>query len=299
MAMRNVSGKANYEPNSIGGEEGGPRECHKDGFQSFAAEEDGRKTRARAGSFSDHYSQARQFYISQTELEQGHIADALIFELSKVERPAIRERVVSHLPHIDAGLAGRVKAGLGLRYEVKPAVPAVVPRTDLPASKALSIALNPPGTFRGRCVGALVSDGVDRALLEALRAALGKEGATLAVIAPTVGGVEASDGTVIAADQKVGGGPSILYDAVVVLTSAAGAAELAKSAAARAFVADAFVHLKFVGFVKAAMPLLDKAGIGADMDAGVIALSGAASATAFVATCRKLRHWERAEVAIP
>ncbi len=299
MAMRNVAGKANYEPNSIGGEEGGPRECHKDGFRSFAGEEQGRKTRARAGSFSDHYSQARQFYISQSELERDHIADALIFELSKVERPAIRERVVSHLPNIDEALAARVKKGIGIRGDVKRAIPAVTPRTDLPPSQALSIALNPPGTFRGRCVGALVSDGLDRSLLEALRAALGNEGATLAVIAPTIGGVEASDGTVIAADQKVGGGPSILYDAVAVITSAAGAAEFAKSAAARAFVADAFVHLKFIGWVKDAMPLIEKAGIRADIDAGVIALSGAASATAFVVTCRNLRHWERAKVAIP
>ena len=237
--------------------------------------------------------------MSQSDLERDHIADALIFELSKVGRPAIRERVVSHLPNIDAALAARVKKGIGIRGDVKTATPAVAPRTDLPPSRALSIALNPPGTFRGRCVGALVSDGVDRSLLEALRAALGKEGATLAVIAPTVGGVEASDGTVIAADEKVGGGPSIMYDAVVVMTSAAGAAELAKSAAARAFVADAFVHLKFIGWVKEAMPLIERAGIRAEMDAGVIALSGAASATAFVATCRTLRHWERAKVAIP
>lgn len=299
MAMQNVSGKANYEPNSLGAEAGGPRECHKDGFRSFAAEEPGRKTRERTGSFSDHYSQARQFFMSQSELERDHIVDALIFELSKVERPAIRERVVSHLPNIDESLAARVKEGIGLRGEVKTATPAVATRTDLPVSPALSIALNPPGTFRGRCVGALVSDGVDWSLLEALRAALGKEGATLAVIAPTVGGVEASDGTVIAADQKVGGGPSILYDAVVVMTSAAGARELAKSAAARAFVADAFVHLKFIGWVKDAMPLFEKAGIQGDMDKGVIALSGAASVTGFVATCRKLRHWERAKVAIP
>ena len=70
--------------------------------------------RERSESFADHYSQARQFYVSQTAVEQGHIADALVFELSKVERPAIRTRVVSHLPHIDAKLADKVAKGLGL-----------------------------------------------------------------------------------------------------------------------------------------------------------------------------------------
>jgi catalase len=52
--------------------------------------------RLRPESFADHYSQARQFYISQTGAEQRHIASALTFELSKVETPAIRERMVSH-----------------------------------------------------------------------------------------------------------------------------------------------------------------------------------------------------------
>src|SRR6185369_16532443 len=222
MAMVNPIGRANYEPNSWGGAAGGPREDHETGFRSFPATEAGPKVRERSESFADHYSQARQFYVSQTEVEQGHIADALIFELSKVERPAIRTRVVSHLPNIDAKLADTVAKGLGLRETVTPATPAVKPRTDLKASKALSILLNPPASFAGRKVGALVTDGVDRALLDALKEALKAEGATLEIIAPTVGGVEASDGTLIAGDQKIGGGPSVLYDAVAVLLSADG-----------------------------------------------------------------------------
>ena len=36
------------------------------GFHSFAADEEGPKLRVRGGNFADHYSQARQFYISQT-----------------------------------------------------------------------------------------------------------------------------------------------------------------------------------------------------------------------------------------
>ena len=114
MAMVNPKGRVNYEPNSWEGAEGGPRESPEIGFRSFAADERGRKVRERSESFADHYSQARQFYISQTKPEQGHIADALVFELSKVEKPAIRARLVSHLPHIDAKLADRVAKGLGL-----------------------------------------------------------------------------------------------------------------------------------------------------------------------------------------
>ena len=41
--------------------------------------------RLRAETFADHYSQARLFYRSQTEIEQAHLASALVFELSKVQ----------------------------------------------------------------------------------------------------------------------------------------------------------------------------------------------------------------------
>ena len=68
--------------------------------------------RLRPESFADHYSQARQFFISQTRVEQKHIADALIFELSKVKTPVIRERmVVASAQHRrDAGRQGRRRA---------------------------------------------------------------------------------------------------------------------------------------------------------------------------------------------
>jgi len=40
-------------------------------------------------SFADYFSQARQFFYSQTDPEQNHIVSAFIFELSKVETPAV------------------------------------------------------------------------------------------------------------------------------------------------------------------------------------------------------------------
>ncbi|MDP8981293.1 MAG: catalase [Acidobacteriota bacterium] len=296
MAMVNPRGRVNYEPNSWGGAEGGPRECPETGFKSFPAVEKGPKVRERSESFADHYSQARQFYMSQTKVEQGHIANALIFELSKVQRPAIRVRLVSHLPNIDAKLAARVAQGLGLREKVPAAAAAVTPRKDLKTSKALSIALNPPNTFAGRKVGALITEGVDRAILDALRQALEDAGATLEIIAPTVGGVAASDGTWIEGDQKIGGGPSVLYDAVAVLPSKEGAAALLNNAAVRDFISDAFGHLKFIGWVKSALPLFEKAGIADDLDEGCIELTGPRSAAPFVAACRKLRLWAREQV---
>jgi catalase len=229
-------------------------------------------------------------------VEQGHIAEALIFELSKVEKPAIRLRVVSHLPHIDPKLADRVATGLGLRDKLEPPLPAKQPLADLKPSKSLSIALNGPQSFAGRKLGVLVTDGTDRPLFDVLKSAIEAEGATLEVVAPTVGGVKASDGSVIEAQQKIGGGPSVLYDAVAVMPSAEGVEALLKNAAAKDFVSDAFAHLKFIAYADAAMPLFEKAGIASDLDEGCIVLNASKDAEVFVTACRKLRRWEREQI---
>jgi catalase len=138
-----------------------------------------------------------------------------------------------------------------------------------------------------------VTDGADADLIKALKAALDKEGAMLKFVAPMVGGVEASDGTWIEADEKIDGGPSVLFDAVVLLPSREGAELLARESTARDFVADAFAHLKFIGYVEAATPLLKKAGVLEDKDEGLLPLASAADAEGFVAACRKLRFWQR------
>lgn len=286
MAFNNPRGRVNYEPNSWGT---GPRETPK-GFRSFPAEETGERRRARGELFADHYSQARQFYVSQSEIEQTHIKDAFVFELSKVETPTIRARVVSHLVNVDKTLAQMVADGLGIKLPAA-AEPARKPITDLPPSPALSIVKNAPGSFKGRKLGILVSDGADAKLLAALEAAATQQGAMVELIAPKVGGFTASDGKQRPAKQKVNGGPSVLYDAVAVLLSQDGALQLQQEATARDFVADAFAHAKFIAVTKDAAPLLEKAGV--EPDGGVMSLGGPKDAERFLELCSQLRFWER------
>lgn len=290
MAMRNPVGRANYQPNSWGE---GPRPDPTRGFRSFAAQEDGQKVRLRPESFADHYSQARQFYLSQTAVEQNHIAMALTFELSKVETPVIRERVVSHLLNIDANLAETVAGKLGIRKMPKAADAMVPVRDDLAPSPALSIIENGPGSFKGRKIGVLVANGTDAQVLKGIRNAAEKEGAMVELVAPSVGGFQASSGDWMEADHMIDGGPSVLFDAVALVLSEEAANRLIGESAARDFVADAFAHCKFIGFTAGAMPLLAKAGIEPEMDEGLIPLDNARAATDFVASCRKLRLWAR------
>jgi catalase len=289
MAMRNPAGRVNYEPNSWGAE-GGSRESPARGFTSFAEEAQGPKQRIRSETFADHYSQARQFYISQTQVEQTHIANALVFELSKVEREDIRSRLVSHLRNIHQVLAGKVADGLGLA--LPPAAKAACETvTTLPASDALSILKNGPDSFKGRKLGVLMTDGADAGLFAALTAACDKEGTQFEVIAPKIGGVVLSDRKKIPAQQKIDGGPSVLYDAVALLVSAKGAALLAKDAPTRDFIADAFAHCKFVAYSAPAAALLQAAGV--KPDAGFLVLKEEKSGAKFLKLCRGLRFWER------
>ena len=96
--------------------------------------ERGPKRRLRPESFADHYSQARQFLISQTETEQQHLTDAFVFELSKCDRMAIRTRIVAGLRNVDENLARTVADGLGLGELPHALPPARQPVRDLPAS---------------------------------------------------------------------------------------------------------------------------------------------------------------------
>ena len=293
MAMQNPKGRANYEPNSWGPQDGGPREDPSKGFRSYAEPVGGEKTRIRPESFADHYSQARQFYVSQTSIEQKHMADALTFELSKVETLAIRQRMVSHLLNIDKSLAETVASGLGIADMPSPADPASPPIADLPPSDPLSIVKNGPASFKGRKFGIFVSDGSDADLVHALMDAMEAEGAIAEIISPKVGGVTLSNGEMLPGDQKIDGGPSILYDAVAILVSEDSMADIDKDAPSRDFAADAFAHCKFIAYGADAQPLLEKAGIWESLDDGCFELSGTKDVDKFTKSLGALRYWDR------
>jgi catalase len=290
MAYAHPKGRANYEPNSWPQPDAGPREDPERGFPTVPTEETGPKRRLRPESFADHYSQARQFYVSQTPAEQQHIANAFAFELGKVETPPIRVRMLANLRNVDDGLAAKVADGLGMELPAA-ATPARPPVEGLAPSPALSIIANGPPRFTGRKLGVLVSAGTDAKLVKALRDAVEREGAQCEVIAPTVGGVTLTDRSTLEADHAVPGGPSVLFDAVAVLASAEGAAVMATDPAAKDFVFDAYAHAKFVAYAPGAAPLLRAAGV--EPDAGFLELGTPGDAKRFIEMCRQLRYWDR------
>ena len=284
MQMAQPTGRVNYEPNTLAADS--PRENPSEGFVSMPVQEDGIKGRIRATSFADHYSQARQFFRSQSDIEQAHIASALVFELSKVEHPHICQAMVGHLLHIDETLAARVAEGLGMPSMPK-APKTGVPVQNLPVSAALQLIAKMKDTLEGRCIGILVANGSNAGLIANLKAAALKEGAGVKLVAPKVGKVKLSDGSVECVDGQLAGTPSVMFDAVAIILSIESATILCKEAAAVDFVRDAFGHLKAIAVDGGGQFLLDKAG--AVKDDGII---NAVDIKHFLTTA-KTRQWQR------
>ncbi|WP_153504207.1 catalase [Cumulibacter manganitolerans] len=269
MTTTRPSGRAFYEPNSLGTGEN-PRENADLGFTPYSGEEGGAVRALRAESFADHYSQPLQFFASQTEVEQQHIVDAFVFELSKVQTPAIRERMVANLRNV-GDVGDRVAEGLGIEPPA-PAPAAVPTRTDLAPSPALSILQSARETIEGRKLGVLIGDGTDAALLKALTDGVAKAGGMVELIGSKVAGVTLGSGKTQPLDQLITGAPSVLYDAVAILLTADAAVQLAKNPAVKDFVNDAFHHYKVIGVSPDADAVLGSLG-DTSADAGVIALS--------------------------
>jgi len=284
MQMAQPIGRVAYEPNSLS--ENSPRETPAKGFHSAAVTEAGEKGRVRVERFADHYSQARQFYLSQTAYEQAHIASALVFELSKVEHVHIREAMVGHLRHIEEDLANRVASGLAFG-KMPDAPKAAASVMKMEPSPALQIIGKMKDTLMGRAIGILIADGSDGTTINKIKKAATDANATVKIIAPKVGGAKLGDGSMLAADGQLAGTPSVLFDAVAVILSDEGAKALSMEGAAIDFVRDAFGHLKAIAVDKGGRVLLKKAGVG--QDAGVV---DANKRGAFVAAA-KTRQWDR------
>jgi catalase len=284
MQMMQPKGRINYEPNSLS--QDAPREDPTIGFRSAKADETGGKGRIRAESFADHYSQARQFYHSQTRYEQAHIASALVFELSKVGHVHVRQAIVAHLRHIEEDLAKRVADGLALK-KLPSAPPTAAPVQNLKPSPALQIIGKMKNTLEGRAIGILVADGSDGAVINKVRKAAADAGASVKIVAPRVGGVKLADGSILEADGQLAGTPSVMFDAIAVILSTGGAKLLIRESTAIDFVHNAFGHLKAIAIDKGGQELLQKANIGRDK--GVVDLTDIAD---FIAAA-KTRQWDR------
>jgi catalase len=298
-------GKASYDPNSVGGHF--PQESPA-GFASFLEPIEGDKRRVRADSFKDHFSQAKLFFNSQSDVEKQHIVSAFVFELAKVETPEIRERFVRDiLANVDSALTAAVCGKLGMpipdpKTVKPPAAPQAAGKT-VKVSPALSmIGTQPADSIATRKIAFLAADGVDAAAVSAMKAALVKAGAVVHVLAPHAG-VLKGIGSNVPVDHLLVTMPSVVYDAVYVPGGAESVAALSADGDAVHFVTEAYKHNKAIAATGEGADLLAAGGVPSDAQGVVIGAASAArngAGTAFITAIAQHRAWGRGlQLAVP
>jgi len=298
-------GRVSYEPNSLAG--GCPFQAGAaQGFTSIAkrldAKESADKVRIKPEKFADHYTQARLFFESQSEVEKAHIGNAFRFELSKVTVPAIRERVVASLANASPELAARLAQDLGM------ALPAPLPKAlenpaqpEVEVSPPLSLLARPgDGGIRTRKVAILIAHGVEGASLGKLISALVEAGAVPRLVAARLGTYSGAAGESFEADATMENSPGFLFDALVLPDGAAAVEALDADAHTLEFLRAQYWHCKAILAFGASEALLAEAQIplalpDGSADAGLV-LADAADADAAIAAfiaAMPVRHFER------
>ena len=252
-------GRVAYEPNSLGG--GCPFQAGMRGFTSFRQPIEGDKVRGKPEKFADHYTQATLYWNSLSDAERAHTAGGFRFELSKVQVPAIRERMVASLANVHPDLARQVADGLGI------AVPKPLPKAlerpvkpEILKSPALSLLARPgDGTIRARRIAILVADGVDGKAAAALHRGLLEAGAVPHFVGIRLGSVK-TDGEPLQAEVPLEAAPGVLFDAVAI-PAGASVGILSRSGQALEFVVNQYRHCKPILAIGNGKDLLAEAGV--------------------------------------
>ncbi|WP_295850505.1 catalase [uncultured Xylophilus sp.] len=306
-------GQVSYEPNSLAAGAEFRVDGGQHGFQSHPDNTiEPPKLRRRSPTFDDHFSQAALFWNSMTPAEKEHIVAAFRFELGKVTVPAIRQRMVNNLALVDARLAKKVAAPLGIEPPDARAATGqagyrnVQAQSPVEESPALSMAPRPDKRgIQTRKVAVLAADGVDVVSLRPVQQALADAGAECLVVAPRLGSVATAGGRRFDVHATFAAMPSVMFDAVLVAGGKDSADALAQLGDAVHFVLEAYKHGKAICAIGDGAALLKWLGIAAGASGEALAqhpgvVLGAAqaeaaetTAPAFIAAIGEHRHWDR------
>jgi len=308
-------GRVNYAPNSLGG--GCPVQAGVNigGFVSITEPMNGVKQRSKSDKFLDHFSQAALFFNSLAAWEQGHLIEALQFELGKVKSIAVCERMLMMLAQVNTDLTTRVAKGLGLAIPVgiskNGSVPADANAKDyqsksanlsLPKSPALSMANQHEDTIKTRYVAILATNGVDEKALYSMQKSLADAGAYGKIIAPSGGKITSQDGSHIVVDHRFLTTSSVMFDAVYIPGGKENIDILIRDVDAIHFIREAYRHCKTIAASSEGCEIVDatcksQGSVGVS-EASVGILLGRdipfdQLAKDFIAAIAKHRHWQR------
>ncbi|MEX6699050.1 catalase [Peribacillus frigoritolerans] len=284
-------GPVSYHKNSLAGNSPEPASEGEGGYAHYQEKVDGRKVQQRSESFKDHYSQAKLFWNSMTEVEKEHIIQAFHFEVGKVKSKDVQQQIVEMFSNVDVELAKTIAMGVG----VNPPANKSEVQMDL-ASPALSQEQMKVNTAATRKVAILAADGFNGSEVNQVLESFKSAGITAEFISHNRGVVTSSEGQQVEVNQTFLTADSVLFDAVYV----AGGQEsvdalMMASKEPIYFVDEAYNHFKAIGAGKEGAEILSKAGIiSNDPASGIVAVTDQNSGSAFIEAIAKHRHWKRA-----
>lgn len=308
MQMEVVKGQTAYFPNSLSG--GCPHlaKIAEGAFNSYEERIDAKKIRTRSESFNDHFSQPALFYRSLSKWEQQHVADAYTFELGKCKHTHIKKRMLWVISQIDADLAEKVAAGLGLEIPKSIEQPinqaigadADVEKHQPPKKKnyldtapSLSQANTRFESIATRQIAVLVADGFSMKNFKKMKDALEKEGAMVKLIAPHGGKVVCDENIDYEVDAAVMTTESVLFDALYIPGGKKSIERLKKEFKFIKFINETFKHCKAIAVDAEGESLMDDT-IVSNFKQDVAVLINKEPID-FVNAIAKHRNWDRME----
>lgn len=284
-SMRYVidKGKVAYHKNSLADNTPYTVPGEKGGFVTYPSLVHGYKVRATAPSFEDHFSQAKLFWNSMSEVEKQHIIAAYSFELGKVHSVVLRQKVVDMLAHIDRVLAVRVGENLTLQ-------PADVPESQVTeASPALSM-MNTRYFPNTLTVGVMVDEGFNGEETKYILEKLIASGLRPMIISIRNGMIRDDKGNQWEVNASFLTTSPVLYDGLYFVSSKN--VDPYFHNRARAFIVESYNHFKPIGSSSLGGKMLAELGITGKP--GVILEQTPDSfAKEFTEAMAKQRFWDR------
>jgi catalase len=285
-------GQVSYHKNSLAANTPSPATKEEGGYEHYQEKVEGRKVRSRSDSFKDHYSQAKMFWNSMSDVEKQHIINAFRFELGKCKSTDVRQQVVNMFSHVDRYLAEQIGAGLGLKVE-----------TDHMGSEVTlsSPSLSQENTVKtafSRKVAVLADNGFSGKELNHLFMAFKKEGVQGKIISTTHGMIKSGQGEEMEVGDTFLTTSPYEYDAVFVAGGKESVNKFKMNKDALDFIDEAYKHYKALGAVGEGVEVLLASGILATESGPGIAASRNKEdienvALSFIQAVAEHRHWSR------
>lgn len=298
-------GKVSYSPNSLMGNNPHPNREGESAFNHHEEKIEGVKIRARAKSFSDHFSQATYFFHSLSEHEKMHIVDAFWFEIGKVMDKSIKEKVVEMFNKVDGNLAVQIAEGVGVKPPANPYMPKIT-ATSPAVSQANTIK-----TAATRKIALLIEDGFNYNEATEVLDVLKKNKVCFDVVCSKLGPVKSVENKMLEAGKSYTTTASVLYDGVYVCGGKNSVQTLISLGDAIHFVNEAFKHCKPIAASNEGTDLFNASQItGVQIatnndkstinDCGVVTVIGSKDMKAFSDEFLKAiaahRHWNRSSM---